>query len=227
METLLALLTLTSLGFLVVGIFSPQKSLFWYKKERTKKTSALIYGISTFICFAAVGAFVEPAPNDVPKKTKEEKTVSSNIQDAQVAKEENKPSYNKIGDEINVGNFIYKVNGIKFAKTVGNEFTSETADGIFLLVDLTVKNVDTEEHTLDNSMFKLLNEKGVEFDSSTEGTTALELSGKKTLFLKQHNPNISKQGFLVFEVPEKGIYDLLLSGGFWNGKKAAVKLTPQ
>ena len=51
------------------------------------------------------------------------------------------------------------------------------------------------------------------------------MSGKETLFFKQCNPHITKSGFLVFEVPEKKVYDLHLSGGFWNGKTAVVKLT--
>ena len=78
---------------------------------------------------------------------------------------------------------------------------------------------------LDNSMFKLTDASGTEFESSTDATTALEMDGKETLFLKQCNPKIQKQGLLAFEVPEKGIYDLHLSGGFWTGKTAVVKLT--
>lgn len=225
MEQLLGLLTLSSFALLVIGFFSPQTSLFWYKQERTKKKSALIYGISTFICFGLIGAFIEPVPN-APKKSSE-KAATSNTNNNSTIVEEAKPSYNKIGDEISVEHFVYKVNGIKFAKTLGNDFAIETADGIFLLVDLNSKNIDTEEHTLDNNMFKLIDEKGVEYECSTDGTTALEMSGKKTLFLKQHNPNIQKQGFIVFEVPQKGVYNLMLSGGFWTGKTAKVKLTTE
>lgn len=50
-------------------------------------------------------------------------------------------------------------------------------------------------------------------------------SGKETLFLKQCNPQITKSGLLIFEVPDKKAYDLHLSGGFWNGKTTVVKLT--
>lgn len=133
--------------------------------------------------------------------------------------------YKKIGDQVDVGNFSYVVNNARFAKSVGNEYFKKTADGIFLIVDVTFRNNYNEEHTLDNSFFKLTDEQGTEFSSSTDGESALEASDQETLFLKQCNPHISKSGLLIFEVPEKKIYDLHLSGGFWNGKTATVKLT--
>lgn len=138
---------------------------------------------------------------------------------------EEKVEQKKIGDEISVGNFNYRVNWIKYKKVIGNEFSNQRADGIYLIIDLSLMNMDKEEHTLDNSLFKLTDENGKEFESSIDGTTALEMNGNQTLFLKQCNPNIQKEGVLCFEVPAKGIYDLHLSGGFWSGTTAVVKLT--
>ncbi|GAB4490497.1 MAG: hypothetical protein OHK0019_09390 [Saprospiraceae bacterium] len=140
-------------------------------------------------------------------------------------KEEPKVEYKKIGDAIEVGNFVYRVEGVQFKKKLGNEFVSETADGIFLLVQMSIKNISKESRTLDNSMFKLVDEQEAEYESSTRGTTAVEMSGGQTLFLKQCQPNIQTSGLLVFEVPSEAVYDLKLSGGFWSGKTAAVKLT--
>jgi|688.fasta_scaffold630827_2 hypothetical protein len=152
-------------------------------------------------------------------------TESSQNSDSKTTEADNAPTYAKIGDEITIEHFVYRVNGVRFAKSLGNEFAKQTADGIYLIVDLSLKNMDNEEHTLDNSMFKLTDASGTEFESSTDATTALEMDGKETLFLKQCNPKIQKQGLLAFEVPEKGVYDLHLSGGFWTGKTAVVKLT--
>ena len=149
----------------------------------------------------------------------------SQTQKTAVETETETTSYNKIGDQVEIGNFSYVVNTASFSKSVGDEFIKETADGVFLIVNVTFRNNDKEEHTLDNSFFKLTDENGTEFESSTDGETALEMSGKPTLFLKQCNPNITKKGFLIFEVPNKKVYDLHLSGGFWSGKTAVVKLT--
>lgn len=173
---------------------------------------------------SAVTNVQQSEPDSKPIVTSDESPAEARSSSSDNSSDD-KPSYNKIGDQIEVGNFSYVVNSAKFAKTIGNEFIEETADGMFLLVNVTFRNNDNEEHTLDNSFFKLTDANGTEFESSTSGSTALELSGKKTLFLKQCNPHISKSGLLVFEVPEKGIYYLHLSGGFWSGKTAVVKLT--
>jgi hypothetical protein len=55
MENLFAVLLLTSFILLIIGLFSPKTSLFWYKKERTIKLSLLIYGICTILFFALFG----------------------------------------------------------------------------------------------------------------------------------------------------------------------------
>ncbi len=79
----------------------------------------------------------------------------------------------KIGETINVGNFTYQVDTFIFKKVLRTEFSSKKADGIFLIVRLSLINNDKEEHTIDNSMFKLTDENGTEFESSDEGTTEL------------------------------------------------------
>lgn len=43
------LLSLVVFVFLIIGFFNPNKSLFWFKGERTKKKSFIIYFISFFV----------------------------------------------------------------------------------------------------------------------------------------------------------------------------------
>lgn len=137
---------------------------------------------------------------------------------------ENRRIYGSIGEQIEVKHFAYRVNGIKFVKSIGNEFYRTRADGIFLIVDLSLLNRDNVAHILDNSMFKLTDENGLQYQSSGEATTALLMNEEETLFLKQCNPQIQKQGLLAFEVPRKAVYDLHLSGGFWTGQTGVVRL---
>lgn len=55
MENLFALLLLASLVLLVIGLFKPTTSLFWDKKERTRKRSSLVYGGLTILFFILFG----------------------------------------------------------------------------------------------------------------------------------------------------------------------------
>jgi hypothetical protein len=137
-------------------------------------------------------------------------------------------TYLKIGDPITIGHFAYSVNGIEFVKSIGTDsYSKATADGIFLVVDLTLKNFGDEAHMLDDSFYKLTDVSGTEYSTAgSDVMLAMSMIGKETLFLKEVNPNIQKKGYLVFEVPEKDTYDLHLSGGFWTGKTLAVRLIP-
>jgi hypothetical protein len=55
MDSLFAFMVLASLVLLIIGFFKPQKSLFWYKKERTGTKSATIYGIALVASFVLFG----------------------------------------------------------------------------------------------------------------------------------------------------------------------------
>jgi hypothetical protein len=193
------------------------------KKKKMGLGKKILIGIGILFVIGIIGSQLDKDKNGKPStssssSSSDKKTSADNSSD-------NAPEYKKIGDQIEVGNFSYVVNSAKFAKTIGGEYSQKTADGVFLIVNVTFRNNDNEEHTLDNSFFKLTDEAGTEFSSSSEGETALEMSGQETLFLKQCNPHIAKSGLLVFEVPDKKVYDIHLSGGFWNGKTAVVKLT--
>ncbi len=150
-------------------------------------------------------------------------------QAAQVAAETKRQnaeqSPRKMGDNLKVGHFWYRVKDVSFSKTIGSDMLSETADGVFAIVGISVQNSSNETRTLDGSMFKMVDSQGREFEHSVNGSTALEMSGQKTLFLKQCQPGILTSGKLIFEVPtQKDSYALVLSGGFWSADSAKVSL---
>ncbi|MFZ6025243.1 MAG: DUF4352 domain-containing protein [Bacteroidota bacterium] len=190
------------------------------QKKKTSWGKKILIGIGVLFIIGVIGSQLEDN-EQVGQKVNE----PANNQEEKKPSNEPKVEYQKIGDQIEVGDFSYLVNGIQFKKSIGDEMYNQVADGIYLIIDLTFRNNDTEQHKLDNSFFKLTDETGTEFLSSTDGESALEMTGKSTLFLKECNPKIQKRGFLVFEVAEKKIYDLHLSGGFWSGKTAVVKLS--
>ncbi len=60
MENVYTILVLASFVLLIVGIFSPKKSLFWDKQAPTRKKSALIYGGLLFLSLVLLGSSVDP-----------------------------------------------------------------------------------------------------------------------------------------------------------------------
>ncbi len=152
-----------------------------------------------------------------------EKELLKEQEKSQKAKE-NEEIETSIGKEVSIGHFTYIVNDISFKKTIGESYFNEEADGIFLIVNLTILNTSDETRTLNGSLFYLTDKDDVKFEHSTRGSSILEMSGKKTLFLKECQPRIKTKGSLVFEVPEKGDYYLHLVGSYWGVKSTRILL---
>ncbi len=144
---------------------------------------------------------------------------------ARVIQPASQPVAGTIGEQITVGNFIYKVNNVQLTKSIPAEFLSATANGLYLIIDLSIKNISSETRLIDNGLFKLTDKNNNQFETSIEGGSALEMDGANSLYLKQSKPGIQTEGFLVFEVPEKKkSYELHLSGGPGNGKTAKISI---
>lgn len=66
MHNFFLVLILVSFIFLIIGFFNPNSSLFWYKQVRTKKKSAIIYGltlVSSIFLLGISSPNKENAPN--------------------------------------------------------------------------------------------------------------------------------------------------------------------
>lgn len=122
----------------------------------------------------------------------------------------------RIGDVVKDGKFEYIIHSVSETKKIksNNQFIpSVVTKGKFVVLNYTVKNLDKKARTIDSSMFKLKGN-GSEFDPSNGGNVDLIL-GNKSLFLQDLNPQLSRDGELVFEVPTNLIhYNLEVSPGF-------------
>jgi hypothetical protein len=104
MNSLFAIIILASFVLLIIGFFKPQKSLFWYKKERTGTKSATIYGITLVVSFILFGI-----------TTEENKTQSnsSSIDNSQTAAEPKEEAREGKWTEV----YTFKGNGMKKSPT--------------------------------------------------------------------------------------------------------------
>ncbi|MGV6946001.1 DUF4352 domain-containing protein [Sphingobacterium kyonggiense] len=226
--------TMPALLIAVLGALILPPVSDWMKSNFKFWTQKPIRYVSYIIIFVLFASTIETSPQQpatVYNVSEQNKTEQSNSQPQEPQIEEELPVIETteekiigIGQPTEVGNFIYTVEKTNFKKSIGDEFLNQQADGIYLLVTLSIKNISNESRTLDNSLFKLTDDNGTEYESSTDGSTALEFSGGKSIFLKQCQPNITTKGTLVFEVPQKGEYNLHLSGGFWNGNTVVIRI---
>lgn len=177
-----------------------------------------------FIILSALLNSEEPKTAE-PETTVEGKEEKETTKPKAVAKPAVKKVIPKVGDQVNVGKLTYTVNDVKQVATLSNALGEKKTSGQFLVVDVTILNRDKEERFVDSEMFKVKVD-DTEYSADAElGSYANE--GGLGFFLETINPNIEKQGKIVFELPKnaKG-YVLEVSSGFgWaGGESKQIKL---
>ena len=169
METLFAVIFFLSFLAFVVGMFTPKNVGF---KSRGKV--ALVYLGVSFVSMILGASFSEDTPQTetVTPQTEQisyaETETTVNAQPIETSQQEPEEVESSIGKPVEVGHFTYTVQSISFRKSVGDEFFGETADGIYMLVNLTIKNVSDETRTLDGSLFSVTDKDGVKYEYSTD-----------------------------------------------------------
>ncbi|MFC1744836.1 DUF4352 domain-containing protein [Candidatus Riflebacteria bacterium] len=119
-------------------------------------------------------------------------------------------------EQVNVGYTSYKIWRVWRASSLSG--LGELKPNIsFLVIDITVRNNDKKERTV--PPFHLIDENGAQYGVSNETTFVEESFGVLTSL----NPGVSKKGWVIFDVPRKK-YKLKLSGGYWSGADAFIKL---
>jgi len=109
------------------------------------------------------------------------------------------PAQYGIGDTVPAGKFDYTVNGLSSTNQLGEEPFSMTTEGEFLLVNVTIKNNDTEGRVMDTTMFTLRDSQGNEYDA--DPSAFMYLDSQESFFLDNVNPGLARTGDIVFEVP--------------------------
>jgi hypothetical protein len=156
-------------------------------------------------------------------------TAATAVKDADATNEKpaaDKPSAEKpakadktpgIGDAVRDGKFEFTVTKVqKGVAKVGDEFLNEKAQGQFVLVHVTVKNIGKEAQTFDDGNQTLRDADGRKFDADSEAGIYLDDSNA---FLNDINPGNTVKGIVVFDVPKDAklasieLHDAMFSGG--------------
>jgi hypothetical protein len=126
----------------------------------------------------------------------------------------------------NVGQITYKVYGKSYGTGVSKDGSQlDTSKGYFLKMDLGITNNSNESIKFDTSMFRLSNADGKRFAFSTSMNEMMAgIDSSLNGMLVQ--PNETKNGFIVFDVPSISDYNLELNNGNWGKTKYAFLVKP-
>lgn len=114
---------------------------------------------------------------------------------------------------------VYKVEKTSFSRRV--RYSDITTDGRFLFAKVTFKNSDKVEHLIDFSCFCMVSNDGIEYEVHEAATDERQLRYEEFFitpktrlrFWKQEiKPHMETTGWLVFEVPKKGDYNIKFRG---------------
>lgn len=140
----------------------------------------------------------EVASSSSAQTTASEETAQTKATEKNKNKEEETKvkAENKIGEVVKVGDVEYIVNSKSMSQNVGGEF-GKNANGIYLILNVTVKNNGKKSITVTDDFFKLL--KG-DTEYSTDSTADIYANKEAKFFLSELNPENSITGNVVFDV---------------------------
>lgn len=203
----------------------------------------LLWVLGIILILGVIGAMLgedtenqqaEPASSiqteEVETETDSESATEQEVEATEEDGEEGNNEVYGIGDYVEVGKLAYTVHSVETTNILesDNQFIDPaTTDGQFVIVEIEAFNNDSETRMVDSSMFKLIDDQGREFNTSTDTDVMMVLDESLNLFLQDINPGISKTGKLVFELPnDVSSYELQVSSGFGfaGGEYATIKL---
>ncbi|MBY6687208.1 DUF4352 domain-containing protein [Rhodococcus sp. BP-149] len=121
-----------------------------------------------------------------------------------------------IGAAVRDGKFEFVVQNVeRGVVSVGDQYTSQTPQGEYVLVTVNVANIGNEQQLFDTTSQKLLDGQGREYSTDTLAT----VTNDPNLGFSQINPGNSLVATLVYDVPagtapsEIELHDSLFSGG--------------
>jgi hypothetical protein len=158
------------------------------------------------------------ASGNVASDQVQENTTTSEVA-PEAASEPTAETY-KVGDKVVVGDRAYTITDVRTASSVGDDFTKQTASGIFVIVTMTVENIGKESSTMSSSDAKIIDSEGRTFESDTEAWSAL----KENILLKQIQPGLPVTGQTIFDVPKGITANLQVSEGIWGTDTKLISL---
>lgn len=156
-------------------------------------------------------------------KTSEETAATKASEETKNTEEVTKAEH-KIGEIVKVGDVEYIVNSKSLSQNVGGEY-GKTANGIYLIVNVTVKNTGKKSITVTDDFFKLL--KG-DTEYATDGAAGLYANEEAKFFLSELNPENSITGNVVFDLSNETAnasgLQLQVQTGIWGTQKGKISL---
>lgn len=198
------------------GPQAQQKS--WLMRHKVLTALGAFIALILFISVAAAAAGPTDTTTTASDASPTAKTNDAPTPDATKAKPKAPPKAAAgIGTPVRDGKFEFTVTKVKEGiAQVGDQYLNKKAQGQFVFVYVTVKNIGNEAHTFDSSSQYAFDAANRKYDA--DGEAAIYM-GDSNAFLNDINPGNSVNGIVVFDVAKTTkltqveLHDSAFSGG--------------
>lgn len=142
-------------------------------------------------CAALAGVAV----NEVDKELTEEAT--GDVSDPSEVK-----GRATVNEPLSLKGTTYQVTSVRTASSVGDEYSGATADGVFVIVDLSLTNEKNEPATIFDDALRVVGANGASYSVSDDALFAVD---DQLVGLEEIQPGLTQQGTLVYDLPQAAI----------------------
>jgi hypothetical protein len=127
-----------------------------------------------------------------------------------------------VGDRLSLEGTSYIVTAATTAQAVGGEFTREEADGIFVVVNLTLTNEKDDPRTILADAVRIIGGNGSEYTVDTEACISVENS---FCLLEEIQPDLPKKLVAVYDIPPSAVSGAKLQASdLFSDEKGEINL---
>lgn len=198
---------------LLIAAFAMRKMVRWQRW--------FVGAVGGFVFVVGLGlagssSSAHPTASPSPKA----KAVSHKVTPKSSAKVSHAPH---IGQWVTAGKLAFRVNSAQYETVLPQAaYGAPSANGgVWLVVNVSVKNGDTQARTLDTSMFTLRNG-STKYQAS--GTADIYINNNNAFFLESVNPGLTATGNIAFDVPVQTAYQLQVASGLFASQTRDITL---
>jgi hypothetical protein len=172
----------------------------WYKKKRFVVPIALVVlaMVGSGLGGEEAGPTVtETANAEAPAGAKDKSGKPDDSNDSAGAEQGSQESPAKIGQAVELEGTRYTVTNVKTSDSLGSSFMKEKADGIFVVVNMTIENLKDESKIFVDSAAEFAASDGTTYTTDSDAAFIAD----DTLILTEMHPDLPTKGTLIFDVP--------------------------
>lgn len=183
-------------------------------KKKSKKTWIFL-GIAALV---VIGVAVNGGGEDEPNTGSADTAAVGSADGAAVQNVDDAEGVG-IGQAARDGEFEFIVNGVSREKTVGDQYVNATAQGEYVILDMTITNIGSEPQMLSDSSQYVYDAQGSKFEADSEAGWYLNGVEGASVWLEDINPGNSITGKMAFDMPAGAepvsaeLHDSAFSGG--------------